>query len=523
MNNIEINCVCDKCFHFPIIMVLQFQRGKIQIKCQCGKQQIISIKKYISLQSSFTNSSKPIITTDIITKQTFNIDEIKGRIKDVTIYLDNDLNNIKKEHLDYSGNQNIPIESAYRQCVEENKEILHFIELLLDNYSKYNNDIYLEKSIRYNTNFIAYCYESEINKDNNNYGNLESIKKVKKFIYFLEHYSVVSYSFNKITTIEDQGYIKDIAILPDRRLVISSIENDTFGYDEDIDDEKRISIYNNNICEITQKMKIKCLLVNSNGQLVLISSSSKTISLYNIDKSSLTLCYTKNYSDKIEKNYSCKEAILLGNDRIALNFEKFILIWSTSPPYDFISIINYKKNTYNELIQTLFYHQGQNLLIGLTYEMEDNIFMEDSDPDEFMPGKELIKIWELKTFKLIQTFIYCDFYEQYDKFDNRFFELDNDKILFIDLFSIKVINLKSKNIETLIELQKIKYRNLTGIKEKDGNIILMNMRGKIVYDPNKGIIVHKNYHSSISFNKFTILNDEFIANIFNKEVTIYKY
>lgn len=172
---------CPNCKNYP---TLRMNRTKINIKCKCGYDKVISIIEYLN-QLKDSNSHHCIINNkvaeitkeinrgsydkivDIIdcshqyttyTKLNNIINDINSEyykvLHDINAINDNLMSKMKKQFFD--------LESSYKKCVTENTAIFCLLQILVDNY---NDSKEMESNIILNSNIQYYYCENDKNID----------------------------------------------------------------------------------------------------------------------------------------------------------------------------------------------------------------------------------------------------------------------------------------------------------------------------------------------------------------------
>lgn len=208
-NNNEYKYICPKCSSLPRIKIIPLFVGSIEIRCECGLNEIITISKYLNMikdkEKTITNicniNHKEIVyyCTNCklnICQKCFDLkthfNHYTLLIKDTSIDVSNQIVMINKakEHLDTyirSLKNNLindllnrinSIEKAYEECIQNNYDILKLISLLTNDY---------------NTEYPLYNYQENIITNCN--FNLSKIKdselNYKNVYYYLKNFSLI--------------------------------------------------------------------------------------------------------------------------------------------------------------------------------------------------------------------------------------------------------------------------------------------------------------------------------------------
>ena len=170
----DLVAICPKCYNFPQLELIYDQPGKMVINCECGYQQISDIQTYLSQMRRknkikkyncsehnnnkfqfYCNTCKEHLcalckdsgthnTHTLITLNTnINVYAIKQSIEKsrdhLTSYLRTLLDGYIKELLAHINK----IQAGHTKCYNNNKQIITFIEVLLNNYMTEPPNYYL--------------------------------------------------------------------------------------------------------------------------------------------------------------------------------------------------------------------------------------------------------------------------------------------------------------------------------------------------------------------------------------------
>ena len=156
---------CPNCTNYPTLLM---SRTKINIKCKCGYDKVISIKDYLNqLKDSNSHQGKTNSKLVEITKE-INMDGLyccshqcitntklaKIDIERNFFNVIDDLKYIKQNLMTQLIKQLNDLESSYEKCITENTAIFCLLQILIDNY---NDSKEMETNIVLNSN-IQYCY-----------------------------------------------------------------------------------------------------------------------------------------------------------------------------------------------------------------------------------------------------------------------------------------------------------------------------------------------------------------------------
>ena len=142
---------CPNCTNYPTLLM---SRTKINIKCKCGYDKVISIKDYL-------NQLKECNSLHCITKPKFV--KITDKITAGYTHLLTYFKEIKDNLLTQMIKQINDLESSYEQSIKENTDVLSLIQKLIDNY---NGSKMMERNIILNSNIQIYKCKNDNSLDN---------------------------------------------------------------------------------------------------------------------------------------------------------------------------------------------------------------------------------------------------------------------------------------------------------------------------------------------------------------------
>ena len=142
---------CPNCTNYPTLLM---SRTKINIKCKCGYDKVISIKDYL-------NQLKKCNSLHCITKPKFV--KITDKITAGYTHLLTYFKEIKDNLLTQMIKQLNDLESSYEQSIKENTDVLSLIQKLIDNY---NGSKMMERNIILNSNIQIYKCKNDNSLDN---------------------------------------------------------------------------------------------------------------------------------------------------------------------------------------------------------------------------------------------------------------------------------------------------------------------------------------------------------------------
>ena len=141
-------CKCPECNRHT---KLNIDKDIILINCQCGYHSTMTINQYIKHSKEGTQSHNSI--NDDTFKNSTN-DLNKGNEHLLTYYME-----IKNEHISRLNKLKKKLESSYKESNKRNKNILSFMQLLIDNYDGTNE---------MKNNIVEYCIKLYQCKDSKN-------------------------------------------------------------------------------------------------------------------------------------------------------------------------------------------------------------------------------------------------------------------------------------------------------------------------------------------------------------------
>ena len=139
-------------------------------------------------------------------KNDINIEEIKDKKDKAHLYIDNYLKGLKNKIVNELYKQIKRTENAYEESISNNNNILLFIEMLINSYSKDNPNYYIQKNIINNTNIDF----SKFSVDNDGF----NIEEVDKIVNYFKYESIIKKgkkaeisSFKVIKSIKEHTFI----------------------------------------------------------------------------------------------------------------------------------------------------------------------------------------------------------------------------------------------------------------------------------------------------------------------------
>ena len=205
--------LCPKCLQYPFFQDSFHQPGVITIDCHCGYHSTLLLQNYLQHLSNNNNvnincskhSHNPFCCfcincnrhlCDVCYKENehkehrvieikndINIEEIKDKKDKAHLYIDNYLKGLKNKIVNELYKQIKRTENAYEESISNNNNILLFIEMLINSYSKDNPNYYIQKNIINNTNIDF----SKFSVDNDGF----NIEEVDKIVNYFKYESII--------------------------------------------------------------------------------------------------------------------------------------------------------------------------------------------------------------------------------------------------------------------------------------------------------------------------------------------
>ena len=372
---------CPNCTNYPTLLM---SRTKINIKCKCGYDKVISIKDYLNQledsHSKLVEITKEInmdghkrrnILNDLLRdycccsyqcitnpglieiKRTTFLDFLYSKLvssfcccscqchqcitntklakitKDINrnffTFID-DLKDIKQNLMTQLIKQLNDLESSYEKCITENTAIFCLLQILIDNY---NDSKEMETNIVLNSN-IQYCYcKNDIS--------LEDV------IYYFKTYSIIKETYKDpsfdpvkdITirkTFSRKRSISSVIVLQDKRVAVSCREGNIIVYNPQTDFSIDITI------NYPKDTSIASICQLDNGIIASMSAQLKNIKLFSINGNTYQELHTFLYLTGGGGGWcevSFPKITALSNNRIAASMrsDKGISIFDGNAPY----------------------------------------------------------------------------------------------------------------------------------------------------------------------------------------------
>ena len=483
---------CPNCTNYPTLLM---SRTKINIKCKCGYDKVISIKDYLN-QLKDSHSKLVEITKEInidVQERTdyLNFFSIDYRCKEIDMddhQRRNFLNDVLRDYcccsyqcntntklaeitIDINSNffnfigrlkdikQNLmtqlikqlnDLESSYEKCITENTAIFCLLQILIDNY---NDSKEMETNIVLNSN-IQYCYCK----------NNDSVEDV---INYFKTYSIIEATYKDpsfdpvkditITkTFPRESIISSVIVLQDKRVAVSCREGNIIVYNPQKDFSIDITI------NYPKDTSIASICQLDNGVIASMSDELNNIKLFSINGNTYQELHTFLYQKDVCGGWFCFPKITaLSNNRIAasMRFAEGISIFDGNAPYKsqkpIIILID------ESSVKSLLYIKEKELLVSVT---------------------DTITFWNVNTFQKVAMLS-----KGVVKIKSLF-QFDNDLLLAFTYNSAKIIDMNKLEIkDTINELKDIysvmKLRNGTLLlSNRDGEHYLFDIKKKELYE-----------------------------------------
>ena len=428
----------------------------ININCQCGYHSTMRIIELI-------NNCKRNKLQNTIIDDTFR--DITTDIKKANEHLLNYFKEIKDDHISRLIDLLNQLESSYEKSYNRNKNILVFLEILIDNY---DGSIEMKKNILDNDINIYHC------KDR---------KNIDEVIKYYNEYTIIEkkeIKIEEVKTITDHtDSVYSLLRLKDGRVASCSYDKTIKIYDPSNDyhcDQviKRHSYGIYSICELDDGTIVSC----------------------SWDRSIIIGDYTINnaHDDTIWK------VITLPYNRIAsCSLDKTIKIWKSNPPYSDIPIIVLKGH--NSSVSSLLYIKERDIMIS------------GSEDDTLL-------LWNMSTYQCMTVMegVYCCWI-------NALYQIDKDRVIVGGKNSFSIVNIDKCEIEKRIEDKSLGYVRCF-LKLRDNKTILCGCRNGIFffYDMKREESrITKNNHNNNILDLLLIDDNTFLSCSKDKTIKVWKY
>lgn len=392
--------ICDKCQHIPLITIINTDPLVLHLKCNfCDFQKEISLKKIILKEPMIELSSENNNTSF----NNFDLEKVINNTNEMKKFLNIEFPQIKNNFITRLKEQIQFVEESFAKAKKVNDNILSFISLLFQMYSK--TDLNTITNIINNTQFNLYI--KQLDKTEFSFEQVIGYYK-KSLIITLSKVPKEISNPDKIKVISTHTQpVYSLCLLKDGRLASSSFD-------------KTIMVHNihSNKCEMIIKgheLFVYYIIQNTNGNLV-SCSGDKTIKIWEISSSSKYTCIgtLRKHTKWVEKVIQLRKSLNFAS----CSADKTIIIWNHRPPYIPLKVLT----GHTSIIHSLFEIRDKNCFVSggrdftlrfwssENYECEKilyDIFCSNKDSiieiDEklFIGGTNIINIVDLITFQVI--------------------------------------------------------------------------------------------------------------------------
>ena len=434
----------------------------INTSCRCGYYSTMNLPEIIS---NLKAPSKPQNSNELFKEI---VDDVQKGNDHLATYF----KTLKDDHINKLMSRTKEIESSYEESFTRNKNMLTFLEVLIDNYDGSNE---MRCNILNNTVIIYECKEKrnidEVIKYYKGYNILDNIIKIEQAKIITNHYQPV----------------RSLLRLKDGRFA-------SFGKDKTV---RVFNPSNNYNCEqlIERHIDKENLFV-----------SDRIHSICQLDDGTI-VASTHDYAIMIG-DYSIEKAhkghiskvLTLPNNRIAsCSDDGTIKIWNSVPPYSAtpITVLEGHSSSVNSIL----------------YIKEKDVLISGS-------SDETLRVWSMSTYKcetVLKGVECCD--------ANAMYQIDSDRVIVGGDLEVSIVNMDKCEIE-----KKIKRDIPIGIhcfvKLRDNKTIVWGCDGGIFcfYDMNTGKwkIKEKNHENTI--NDLLMIDDNtFISCSSDNTIRVWKY
>ena len=398
-----MNCpllICPKCNSHTTIRP---EKNIFHINCKCGYY----LNKHIT---ESINEYKRDITNRGTLNDSFI--DILQKINKGYEHLNTYFKELKNEQISQMINTINTIESAYEESYKRNKNLLSFMEVLIDNY---DDSIEMKNNIFNNLIMIYKCIGSKNNDE---------------IIKFFNEYNIIEYKkteeFKCIKTItEHTKNVHSLFLLKDKRVASCSDDNTIRIYDP-LDNYKCVEV----IQKHTNSVRKLCQL--DDGTLVSCSN----------DKSIIIGDYTINnaHDNKV------LTVIALPKNRIASSsMDKTIKIWKSNLPYCDTPFGVLKGHT--------------NCVYSILYMKERDVMVSGS-------ADSTLRLWDISTYQLKSTIkqVEC-------RSLNGLYQIDDERVIVGGTRGFNIVNINGCVIEKFFINQELR-QVFCFVKLRDNETIL---------------------------------------------------
>ena len=475
MNSLIRNC--PKCRnHF----YLKLFKDKVNMQCNCGYNNVMTIASFLVLNNTVTHNSNAQSEAN-----TFK--EIINDIKNCYNHLNNYFQSVKTELISQLASLINEIELSYNESYNRNKNVLTFIQLLIDNYDGSKE---MKSNIQNYKSFNIY--------------KCRNTKSINEVIKYYNEYSILNEDLSR------DDYIKEFELKIASKNGIKEIKTDELKVIKTISEHtsdgnsllllknnKIASCFNDNTIQIfdplndykcervikRQKNSIQSICQLSNGDIV---SGS-------FDKSIVIGNYTINnaHDDQIRK------VIILPNNRIASSsLDTKIKIWSSIPPYILIKQLT----GHTKCVNSLLYLNDKDIMLSGSVD-------------------GILCFWNLKNYQCITIIntVFCSWV-------NSLYRIDKNRVIVSGKNQFTIVNIDKCAIENRVIDNSFGFVNCY-LKLRDNKTILCGCDNLLCfYD------INTQHYSMIQGDDKKGISDllyidenTFISCSFDKTIRIWKY
>ena len=435
---------------------LDLKDNIISINCQCGYHSTMSIKELI--KDSKIDKSKTTIKDDTFKDMTTDIK--KGNEHLLTYFKE-----LKDEHINRLISMKNQLESSYEKSYNRNKDILTFLEILIDNYDGSKE---MKKNILKNDINIYHC------KDR---------KNIDEVIKYYNEYTIIEkkeIKIEEVKTITDHtASVYSLLRLKDGRVASCSYDKTIRIYDP----------FNDYHCD--QVIKRHCYCIYSICEL-----DNGTIVSCSWDKSIII----GDYTIKDAHDGWIWKVITLPNNRIAsCSFDNTIKIWESNQPYSDIPIIVLEGH--NSSVESLLYIKERDIMI--------------SGSNDYT-----LRLWNMSTYQCDNVIEEVKCYST-----NSIYQIDKDRVIVGGTYSFCIVNIDKCVIEKRIRDDSLDYVTCF-LKLRDDNTILCGCRNGLFcfYDMKRDEYkLIKTNHKEFITDLLLIDDNTFLSCSTDKTIKVWKY
>ena len=427
----------------------------IYINCQCGYHSTMKIKE-------FFNNCKRNKSHNTIIDDTFR--DITTDIQKANEHLLTYFKEIKEEHINRLIAKINELKSSYEESYQRNKNMLTFLQILIDNYDGTEEK---EKNILDSDINIYQCKDSD---------NIDEVIKYYNEYNIIEKKEI---KIEEVKTITDHtDWVNSLLLLKDGRVASCSIDD-------------TIRIYNpSNDYHCDQVIKR-----NSDTIFSICALDDGTI----VSCSAFGTIMIGDYTIEDAHDSLINKVITLPNNRIAsCSLDHTIKIWRSNKPYSDKPIIVLKGH--RDYVRSLLYIKERDIMISGS---EDRT----------------LRLWNMSTYQ-------CDtVIKRVDCWTNSIYQIDKDRVIVGGKNSFCIVNIDKCVIEKTIEDRALRHVTCF-LKLRDNKTILCGCEDGIFcfYDMKREESrITKNNHKE-EINDLLLIDDNtFLSCSRDKTIKVWKY